>query len=214
MEARQGKAQGAQFWKLENILGCSPVLAGEYIRSRDVLRPIVRERKYSMDCNKVYPFNKPRVSGRKKTNSILWNTPFWIQSFVGANGQNYNFKLRPKMAVCPLRGLDLPTIQKELIINKMEEMSSCGRQPHDDVNPIFREPVIGNLCSNWYFFFRNFLDLRLHGSQYGIRNFDNYFMRVKRWEIFKSLAPATRITSELTNQSARKALFTCVVYTN
>ena len=145
MEARQGKAQGAQFWKLENIFGCSPVLAGEYIRSRDVLRPIVRERRYLMDCNKEYPFNKSRVSGRKKNNSILWNTPFWIQSFVGANGQNYNFKLRPKMAVCPLRGLDLPTIQKELIINKMEEMSSCGGQPHDDVSPIFREPVIGNL---------------------------------------------------------------------
>ena len=41
----------------------------------------------------------------------------------------------------------------------------------------------------------------------------------KRSEIMKSLAPAARseedllITSELTNQNARKALFTCVVYT-
>ena len=46
-----------------------------------------------------------------------------------------------------------------------------------------------------------------------------YFMYDKRSEMLKSLAPAARrwivlvITSELTNQSARKALFTCVVYT-
>ena len=42
--------QRTQFWKLGKILGYSLVLAGD-IRSRDVLRPIARERKYLMDYN-------------------------------------------------------------------------------------------------------------------------------------------------------------------
>ena len=32
-----------------NILGYSPVLAGEYIRPRDAFRPIARERQYLID---------------------------------------------------------------------------------------------------------------------------------------------------------------------
>ena len=34
----------------------------------------------------------------------------YIQSFVEAHGQNYNFQLRPKTAVCPHKGLDLLTM--------------------------------------------------------------------------------------------------------
>ena len=77
-------SQSTKFWKLGNILGYYPVLAGNIlgyypvlagnIRSRDVLRPIARERKDLMDYNERYLW---QAWGQDGFFACLWTKTEW-----------------------------------------------------------------------------------------------------------------------------------------
>ena len=70
--------QHTRFWKLGNILGYSPVLAGN-IRSRVTFRPIARELKYLMD------YNGPYYSTNCNTIQI-WS---WCSRYLSSVGNRY-----------------------------------------------------------------------------------------------------------------------------
>ena len=84
-----------QFSKLGNILGYSPVLAGEY-SVRDVLRPIAHERKDLVDYKKHYQFTLSYIWKNALCSSRNIHTPptegIGISWMMGGSARPKNLK--------------------------------------------------------------------------------------------------------------------------